>query len=242
MTEDGGRAEGQRLYREVADQVRALIAADGLKPGQRLPSERMLAERLHVARSTLREAMIALEIAGVVSIRTGSGIYVLPPEERLQTLADLGAGPLELLDARELIEGEIAFRAASMADSRQLLVIERTIVQMEKADAADGHRDADRAFHVALVETLRNEPMRQIVEQLWAEMTSPLFIRMGAMSGLFGTGDDHALQHHRRIFDALTRRDGPAAKAAMQAHLFEVRKILLHDPAIAELTLHTDSR
>jgi DNA-binding FadR family transcriptional regulator len=201
MTEVGVRAERQRLYREVADRVPALIAADRLKPGQRLPFARMLAEWLHVARSTLHEAMIALEI-----------------------------------------KGEIAFRAASMADCRQLRLIERTIGQMERADAADGHRDADRAFPVALVETLRNEPMRQLVEQFWAEMTSPLFIRPGAISGLFGIGDDHALQHHRRIFDAPTRRFGPAAKAAIQAYLFEVRKILLHDPAIAELTLQTDSR
>ena len=238
MTKNAGRFEGRRLYREVADQVRALIVADGLKPGQRLPAERTLAERLHVARSTLREAMIALEITGVVSIRTGSGIYVKEPEERLPLLSDLGAGPLELLDARELIEGEIAFRAAAMADSRQLLVIERTIVQMEQAAAADGHRDADRAFHVALADTLRNGPVRQMVEQLWAEMTSPLFTRMGAMAGLFGTGDDHALQHHRRIFEALTSRDGAAAKVAMQAHLFEVRKILLKDPAVAEMTLN----
>lgn len=146
------------------------------------------------------------------------------------------------VDVLGLIEGEIAFRAALMADIRQRLVIERTILQMEKADAVDGRRDADRAFDVALVETLRNEPMRQIVEQLWAEMTSPLFISMGVMSSLFGTGDDHALQHHRGIFDALTRRDRPAAKAAMQAHLFEVRQILFHNPAITELMLRTESQ
>ena len=134
-------APGTRLYRQVADRVAGIITEEALKPGTRLPPERELAARLNVARSTLREAMIALEIAGQVTIRTGSGIYVT--ETVARTEDDLGPGPLELLDARELIEGEIAARAAMSVDANRLLAIESSIEAMAKAHGRDTHREAD---------------------------------------------------------------------------------------------------
>jgi DNA-binding FadR family transcriptional regulator len=124
-------APGPRLYRQVADRLAEMIEAERLAPGARLPPERELAARLGVARSTLREAMIALEIAGRVAIRTGSGIYVMETEE--VPAPDLGAGPLELLDARELIEGEVAARAAASVDAGGLLEIEATVEAMAGA-------------------------------------------------------------------------------------------------------------
>jgi DNA-binding GntR family transcriptional regulator len=119
-------------------------------------------------------------------------------------------------------------------------VREQTILAVEKAAAPGGHREANRAFHPALAWTLRNHANGQIVKRLWAEMTSPPFTSMGAMSGLFGTGGAHDVHHDRRIIDAHTCRGGAAAKAAMQALLFEVRRTLPCDPAVAEPTLHTD--
>lgn len=219
---------GQRLYRQVAGRLARIIAAEGLAVGRRLPSERELAERLGVARSTLREALIALEIEGRVDIRTGSGIYVADaPRGRL---SDLGAGPLELLDARELIEGEVAARAAVSIDSAALVAVEASIEAMVAARGRDTHRDADRAFHVALARATRIEPLVRIVDDLWSQMFSPLFDRMGALTGLFGDPDDTAITHHRAILDALVARDADLSRRRMQAHLIDVRRILLRSP------------
>ena len=135
--------------------------------------------------------MIALEIAERVAIRTGSGIYVTGAEPR--QASDLGAGPLELLDARELIEGEIAARAALAIDAAGLLTIEATIEAMATAQGRDTHRAADRAFHVTLAATIRIAPLERIVDDLWSQMFSPMFARMGALTGLFDDPDDRAL-------------------------------------------------
>ncbi|UWQ16193.1 FadR/GntR family transcriptional regulator [Jannaschia sp. M317] len=217
-----------RLYRQVADRVVAMILSEGLTTGTRLPPERELALRLGVARSTLREAMIALEIAGQVVIRTGSGIYVA--EGAMPDPADLGAGPLELLDARELIEGEVAARAAQAMDAARLRAIETTVAAMAQATDRDSHRAADRAFHLALAEATGIDPLVRIVDDLWSQMFGPMFERMGTLTGLFGGDDDTALTHHRAILDALAARDGAVARARMQAHLVDVRRVLLRGP------------
>ncbi|MGB3553490.1 MAG: FCD domain-containing protein [Jannaschia sp.] len=221
-------AIGMRLYRQVAERVVGMIEAQGFKPGTRLPPERELAGTLGVARSTLREAMIALEIAGRVAIRTGSGIYVANTAP-VQP-ADLGAGPLELLDARELIEGEIAARAAVAMDAGQLIAIEGSIEAMALANGRATHRTADRAFHVGLAATTRIEPLVRIVDDLWSQMFSPIFERMGALTGLFGDPQDTALAHHRAILDALAARDPDLSRKRMQAHLIDVRRVLLRAP------------
>jgi DNA-binding FadR family transcriptional regulator len=229
-----------RLYRHVADRIAAMIVAEGLRPGTRLPSERELATRLGVARSTLREAMIALEIGGRVAIRTGSGIYVTASDT--PSPADLGAGPLELLDARELIEGEVAARAALSIDAASLLAIEATVEAMAEARGRDTHRDADRAFHVALAEATRIAPLVQIVDDLWSQMFSPIFERMGSLTGLFGDPQDVALGHHRAILDALAARDSALCRRRMQAHLIDVRRTLLRVPVTRHTPQDPDQR
>ncbi|MDB2408025.1 FCD domain-containing protein, partial [Jannaschia sp.] len=143
---------------------------------------------------------------------------------------DLGAGPLELLDARELIEGEIAARAALAIDATALLAIEATVDAMADAEGRDNHRDADRAFHMALAEATRIDPLVRIVDDLWTQMFSPLFERMGVLTGLFGDPDDAALAHHRSILDALASRDAELSRKRMHLHLVDVRRTLLRAP------------
>lgn len=225
---------GLRLYRDVADRITDMILSERLEIGMRLPPERQLAHRFGVARSTVREALIALEIAERVAIRTGSGIYVTGTEPRHSP--DLGAGPLELLDARELIESEIAARAALAIDATGLRTIEATIEAMARAQGRDTHRAADRAFHVTLAATVRIAPLERIVDDLWSQMFSPMFARMGALTGLFDDPDDRALQHHRAILDAIATRDPDLSRNHMRAHLIDVRRILLR-PASGEFVV-----
>ena len=104
--------ESSRLYRQIAEQLRGLITAGEFEGGTRLPAERDLARQLGVSRPSVREALIALELEGWVEVRTGSGIYVQPPQQRGGTRAPRdghGAGtdwgPLELMQARLLVTG-----------------------------------------------------------------------------------------------------------------------------------------
>src|SRR3954468_149124 len=97
--------ESQRLYRQIAEQIRALIARGEFATGSRLPAERDLARQLGVSRPSVREALIALEVEGLVDVRIGSGIYVRAPDAAVATDApEAAAGPFELLRARYVIE------------------------------------------------------------------------------------------------------------------------------------------
>src|SRR6201987_3462475 len=103
--------EPRRLYLQIADQIRSLVTAGEFPPGSRLPAERELAKRFGVSRPSLREAMIALEVEGYVDVRPGSGIMVLTRQSVVPAVPD-EEGPLEILRARILLEGEIAAEAA----------------------------------------------------------------------------------------------------------------------------------
>ena len=108
--------EPQRLYRQIADQLRALLIKGEFAPGTRLPAERDLAVQLGVSRPSVREALIALEVSGWVEVRVGSGVYALyrsqqqasPFAQALVPASDAEWGPLELIRARRVIEGETA--------------------------------------------------------------------------------------------------------------------------------------
>src|SRR5512142_2617649 len=112
--------EPRRLYRQIADQIRTLIGSGEFPAGARLPPERDLAKQLRVSRPSVREALIALEVEGLVEVRVGSGIYVQSPPPPLPSLVSSAnghgpAGPFELIDARRAIEGECAAIAAKAA-------------------------------------------------------------------------------------------------------------------------------
>src|SRR6185369_14315670 len=124
--------EARRLYRQVADQLRALIDSGEYAVGGRLPTERDLAEQLKVSRPTVREALIALEVEGRVRIRVGSGIYV---SEQAAVTAPWPTsltieGPFELLRAREFIEGGIAEQAARVATAEDIERIDMALAAM----------------------------------------------------------------------------------------------------------------
>src|SRR5450830_1108885 len=141
-----------RLYRIVADRIGQLIAAEGLLPGARLPSERDLATKLSVSRASLREALIALELGGVIEVRGGSGVYVSEiPEPADTDLPEAGPGPFEVLSARRLIESEIAAIAARVATDSAIDAILQAVVEMEKNhDNYSSNEQADRNFHLAI--------------------------------------------------------------------------------------------
>jgi GntR family hexuronate regulon transcriptional repressor len=113
-------AETKKLYQQVANAVEADIRSGKFAPGQRVPSERDLAEQFGVSRPTVREAMLALEIRGLIEARHGSGIYVAEPGPLAAETADLDIGAFELTEARALFEGEAAALAATTISEDEL--------------------------------------------------------------------------------------------------------------------------
>src|SRR4051794_39226912 len=150
--------ETRRLYRQIADQLSELIASGEFVVGQRFPPERELAAQLGVSRPSLREALIALELEGMVEVRVGAGIYVTSAsgQSAIKPLRE-GDGPFELLRARWLIEGEIAASAAREASAAELSGIRAALNAMARLEQK--HQDcssADRDFHLQIAGATRN--------------------------------------------------------------------------------------
>jgi len=242
--------ETQRLYQHVAQQIAELIRSGELPPGERLPAERDLAKRVGVSRPTIREAMIALEIAGLVEVRTGSGVYVRPPPFTddasggfdAQTRFDVGPSPFELLGARVLIEPEIAALAARQATHEAIDAIAATIWSLVEAHYHLASLDADQQFHSLIASATGNSVVVTIVQNLWANMSSPVFEALSARTGLTDT-DKMTIADHEDILKHITAHEPERARAAMCQHLKHVEAILASsdDPrALANASLPTE--
>lgn len=210
-----------RLYRIVATRLEELIRDQKLRPGDRLPSERDLAEQLGVSRTSVREAVIVLDLSKVVEVRGGSGIYV--SEEVASELAEAGPGPFEVLSARRLIESEVAAMAARMANDKSIDAIMSALNDMERFyDDREKNDDADRAFHLAIARATGNGALISVLGHLW-DQRGRLWSRM---EHHFHTDELRAatLTDHRLILEAIVARDPAAARRAMRAHLERVTR------------------
>ena len=219
--------EPKRLYRQIAEQLRALITAGEWAVFERLPAERDLARQLGVSRPSVREALIAMEVEGWVEVRTGSGVYVLDRTSHASRSQTGGAsqlspdewGPLELIRARRTVEGEVAAMAATQATRKHLNAMGKAIASMQ-ADADQGVLPlaGDRAFHSAIVESCANVVLLETVQRFWDARRNPLFERLGSH---FETVDSwrSAIAEHEAIFEAIRNHDPAAARLAMHAHM-----------------------
>ncbi len=215
--------EPQRLYRQIAEQLRTLITAGEFVPGCRLPAERDLATQFGVSRPSVREALIALEVEGWVEVRTGSGVYVLERSGRAQSddpqVPPTEWGPLELIRARRVIEGEIASLAATQGKRRHIQAIRDAIDLMQQdTDRGVAPLAGDRAFHTAIAQAAGNVVLVETVETFWDARRGPLFERLG---DYFETVPSWrmAIAEHEIVLDAIRARDAQGARSAMQQHM-----------------------
>jgi DNA-binding FadR family transcriptional regulator len=218
--------ETSRLYRQIAEQLRGLIVEGEFATGTRLPAERDLAKQFGVSRPSVREALIALEVEGWVEVRTGSGIYVQPPQQRNGARAagngnGTGSdwGPLELMRARELVEGEVAALAARHARKAQVAAMAEALAHMrEEAEAGVEPRAGDEAFHTAIAQACGNEVLTDTVRSYWSARHGPLFARLGDYFENPASWSA-ALLEHEAVLEAIRGRDPQSAREAMQQHL-----------------------
>ena len=218
----------RRLYLQVAEQLQKLIEDGVLPEGGRLPSERELANRFGVSRPTVREAMIALEIAGLVEVRSGSGVYVLDSGGTPRKLADTQEpGPFEILEARKLVEAETCALAAERISAEQLQQLERLLEEMvaENSEEAITER-ADEKFHCLIAEAAGNSALAASITWLW-QLRNQSEISTHFHRRVREEGVRPILADHQEIFEALCARDPEASRAAMSSHLQRVIDHLL---------------
>jgi DNA-binding FadR family transcriptional regulator len=219
---------GKRLYHSVAEQIKALISQGTFPPGSRLPGERELAEQFDVSRVTIREAEIALQALGYISIKTGSGAYVLDPAENVHHgLPNVSA--FELTEARLIYEAEAAALAAQHISDETLERLEKLLEVM----ITKGRQNqalllkADHEFHLAIAAASGNTAVKYIVETLW-RMRGELPEVRDVHSSICAVEDKDVLhKEHAQVLDALRARDPAAARQAMQEHFRSLLESML---------------
>jgi len=223
--------ETRRLYQQLAAELKQRIESGVYPVGEKLPAERYIAEEMNVSRTVVREAIIMLEVEGYVEVRKGSGIHVMSNQQKtpLQPSGEFQfttAGPFELLQARQLIESNIAEFAATQV-TRQDIVLLMDI--QENARLEDRFRDSkwDLKFHVQVALATQNTAMATIVEQMWSQRLHNPYWRK-----LHEHIDDKSIESwcedHDHILKALIRKDPYAAKLAMWQHLENTKQMLFH--------------
>jgi len=218
-----------KLYQKVVKQVQDIISDGLLRPGDKLPPERELAEMLHVSRGSLREAILALESMGLVEPRHGEGTVI----------RDLSAAPLvnqlsamlvqkralvgELLEFRLMIEPTLAARAATNATKEEIAHLEEILKRQKiKVDQGELAVDEDSKFHYAIAQAARNSVVMKVLDVFMD------FLRDSRELSLQVEGrPQKSLNSHRRILSAIARKDPAAAETAMRTHITTIEGLVL---------------
>jgi DNA-binding FadR family transcriptional regulator len=222
--------EPKRLYQQIAAVLRRSIDDGKFAIGTLLPPERELAEQLGVSRTSVREALIALEVEGRVSVRVGVGVQVLDARTAAAPDASGGAeppiGPLDLLEARLVVEPETAALAARNAHGSDLATLRGALERMiEESRQGSTRHVADRAFHLEIARLAGNAALSLIVAQLWDHRRTLMQERLET---LFSTPERFtaAQRDHEAILAAIAAADPDAARSAMRRHIARVRDAL----------------
>jgi DNA-binding FadR family transcriptional regulator len=226
-----GAPDSQKLYQQIARAISTAIHDGRYGPGDKLPSERELADDFGVSRPTVRDAMIALEFQGLVEARPGSGDYVNAAAPVAEEAGESEVGALELTEARRLFEGEACALAAATISQERLGQLDQVVGQMARCSAPDETERLEQDFHQAIARATGNAAIEAGVEDLWAlRQQSPVCMAMLRRARANTSGDFVA--EHRQFVAALRGRDPKAARQAIHDHLGQVIDDLL---AAAEL-------
>ncbi|HTV70228.1 MAG TPA: FadR/GntR family transcriptional regulator [Rhizobiaceae bacterium] len=218
----------RKLYLQIADQIRDQILSGEASHRQQLPSERDLAISLGVSRPTVREALIALEVAGLLEVRVGVGAFVLAPGKSNRELPDVSHSPVEVMAARRTLEPETAALASQNIDAAGKFRLAGTVRQMRaETDAGQWSSESDRALHMTLAENCGNAVLRELLETLWAFRSEAVDKRFHRHLADIVSLREHIMDDHERIANAVIAGDATGARAAMAAHLEFVEKAML---------------
>ena len=224
----------EKLSTAVTRQIEKLILRGILRPGERLPSERELSERLGVSRPSLRDAVAELQEKGLLTTKAGAGIYVANvlgsafSDALVNLFANHREAVADYVSFRKDLEGLAAERAARHASDTDLRVVQTIFYKMEaahqKRDPSDEARlDAD--FHLSIIEASHNVVMLHMMRSMYQLLQQGVFYNRQTMFKQ-RTTREMLLDQHRAINDALQNRDPAGARAAVEAHLSYVAQSL----------------
>jgi len=221
------RVTPEKLSTAVTRQIEKLILRGILRPGERLPSERELAERLGVSRPSLREAVAELQDKGLLSTRAGAGIFVADvlgnafSPALIRLFADHNEAVFDYIAFRRDLEGLAAERAARLASDTDLQVIQAVFDKMESAHEKPNPQDESRLdaeFHMGIIEASHNVVMLHMMRSMFQLLQEGVFYNRQVMFKQ-RTTRGALLDQHRAINTALQARDAEGARAAVTAHL-----------------------
>ena len=221
-----GKRNGDITVRLIS-RFKALISEGTFAPGSKLPPERDLARRFGVNRTSLRQALKVMQLMGVATQRVGDGTYLSrdaahilrEPLEFMIVLADITDE--ELLEARLIVESELAARAADRASGEDLAAMRRAMKAMEKSTSEQTRIDADLAFHEAIFRASGNRVLRLV----FSVIHRALALSMGKVAGRAHVG--RPLAFHKAIYAAISARKPDEARRKMVDHLVDTRSQLL---------------
>ena len=225
----------EKLSSAVIRQIEQLILRGILRPGERLPPERELAERMNVSRPSLRDAISTLQDSGLLTARPGAGIFVADVlgSAFAPALTELFArhdeAVFDYLSFRRDLEGLAAERAARLASDTDLAVVNTVFEKMLAAHPkrnSDEEARLDAQFHMAITEASHNVVMLHMMRSMYQLLRDGVFYNRQVMFKQ-RTTRQVLLDQHRAINDALQGRDPEAARAAVHTHLDYVEQALL---------------
>lgn len=220
------RVPRRRLYEQIAQQLIAHIRTSGLRPGDRLPPERELAGQLGVSRASLAQALVALEILGVVNVRHGNGaviVSLLSDKQVVQAIQAHASRLPDIIEARAALEVKLASLAASRRTQEDLDAIEAALVAMADDIAAGGRGiEQDAAFHAAVTTAGHSSLLARLMHEI-----SDLIVETRVESLSQPGRPAQSLAGHRAIADAIRACDAGAAAAAMEDHIVLVSDVAM---------------
>jgi GntR family transcriptional regulator, transcriptional repressor for pyruvate dehydrogenase complex len=216
-----------RLYEQIVQQIEESVLNGTLKPGDQLPAERELAQRLGVSRTAVREAVKTLREKGLVEAYTGRGTFITDgtsqaARQSFDLMVKLGQqeGSPHLAELRLILEPGIAALAAVRADADDLVAMRDAVDVMEQAQKdPEAYIEADLDFHLALAEAAGNPLILSLIDSIVGLLREQR-LRIFNVEG----GPQRGQSHHKHIYDAMQRRDPEMARNAMRAHLEQVRE------------------
>ena len=224
----------EKLSSAVTRQIELLVLRGILRPGERLPAERDLADKLGVSRPSLREAVAELQNKGLISARAGAGIFVADvlgnafSPALIRLFADHSEAVFDYLSFRRDLEALAAERAAQLASDADLEVIQTVFDRMEAAHARPNPRNEaqlDAEFHMAILEASHNVVMLHMMRSMFQLLREGVFYNRQVMFRR-RTTRSALLDQHRAMNTALQARDPDAARTAVEAHLNFVENAL----------------
>jgi GntR family transcriptional repressor for pyruvate dehydrogenase complex len=225
--------QSSRLYEQIVQQIEESIRKGELSEGSQLPAERDLATQFGVSRTAVREAIKALQEKGLVDAFPGRGTFVTNGTSNSMRRSldriiksDEPDGWGYLVEVREILEPEIAALAAQRAEDQDIATMQEAVNVMDQTGQdAEAFIEADLDFHLALAEAAANPIVLSLIDSIVGLLREQR-LRIFRIGG----GPERGQHHHKRILDAIKRHDEPGARAAMQAHLCQVREDSRNSP------------